>query len=68
MKVKVKRGGFFYDGRTVASDEELDVPKEVGESWVKSDMADEVKSRKKRQSPGPSEDTSDKQAASAETR
>lgn len=68
MKVRIKRGGFFYDGRTVSTDEELEVSKEVGESWIGSDMADEVKSKKKRQSPGPSEDTSDNQAAASETR
>jgi hypothetical protein len=43
MKVRVKQGGFFYDNRAVPSGEELDVPKEIGEDWVASDIAEEVK-------------------------
>lgn len=43
MKVKVKGGGFFYDGRVVVAGEEVEVPKEVGKSWLAAELADEVK-------------------------
>lgn len=63
IKVKVKRGGFFYEGGIVQTDEERELPKNVGESWVNAGIAEEVKKTRgkpsgKRQS-GPSEATLD---------
>ncbi len=69
MKVKTKRGGFFYDGRAIASNEELEVSKEVGESWIENDLAEEAKPAKTAsRSKKPSEDTADARAEGREKR
>lgn len=64
MKVRVSRGGFFYGTGVVQTDEEVELPKNVGESWVEAGIAEEVKKRGKRET-GPSEATLD---GPAETR
>lgn len=69
MKVKTRRGGFFYDGRSIGANEEMEVPKEVGESWVENGLAEEVKPAKAtKREKKPSEDTSDAQAEGREKR
>lgn len=70
MKVKTKRGGFFYEGRIVASNEELDLPEDVAKSWVANDLAEEVKPAKatQKREKKPSEDTADARAEAREKR
>jgi hypothetical protein len=70
MKVRTKRGGFFFEGRIVASNEELDLPEDVAKSWIENDLAEEVKTAKaaQKREKEPSEDTSDAQAEGREKR